>query len=194
MLSSNLSTVSIRRICGHHETEVVKYRSRSGRNHTVMTGRNQLCAQCNQVVKNWFDTPTDEPYLLEMVEISGTEAQVRWANSIRNKHMKPLFKVLAISARGDSVLHVGVTMVIYALCNITSATFWINRKELTYTAEYVALEAAYFLSHNLYGMYFQTLSVFAFMSKHMPYRLKKTHELRHKIKAVARNGDDEDAA
>lgn len=185
MLSPYSTYAMMNRACGHQEQEKISYSGTVHRNKLMMTGRNMICAQCASLVSGWFADSEKSSYDLNLPALIGTQNAIKWAYSIREKQVLPLLKVLSSSSHTPGNLGKGITMAIYALATQARASFWIDNRDMRYTPEYFSQEAAYFLSHNLYGVYFHRCSIYVHMNKNQSANLKRIKSMFEQAKTAS---------
>jgi len=172
MLSPVEAPVSIVRVCGHRESETIRYRGRTQRQNLENAGRKRFCKECREMVSGWMAGEEASPYPLELPALIGSAGQVSWANSLRNKFTQQMLPVMTLAANHGGKTGAAVWQAIYAVLSQRHAGFWIDGRELGYGEPYLISEASYFAMGLTYGEVFSERSVFGRWKKKAPHLIE----------------------
>ncbi|MDU4254527.1 hypothetical protein [Pseudomonas sp.] len=162
--------VSITRVCGHSETETMRYRGRNHLRDLQSAARKEFCAGCRSLVSNWMAQAAEtDAYELELPELTGSVGQIKWARDLRAKAGVQLLPVMQAAADHGGKTGAAVWQALYALMRQSSASFWIDDRHSGYCEHYVLREAAYFAMSAIYDVTFTNRSIYGRWKKNAPY-------------------------
>lgn len=169
MLSSFESPVLITRLCGHRETETIRYRGRTQRMNRESDARKCFCEACRDMVAGWMAGIEAASYPLELPQLIGSAGQIAWASDLRAKVARKMLPVMTMAANHGGKVGAAVWQALYALLSQRQSRFWIDGRDLGYSDYYVLSEASYFAMSHTSGVIFSERSVFGRWKKQSPY-------------------------
>ena len=169
MLSPVEAPISIIRVCGHRETETVRYRGRTQRMNREAEARKCFCKACRDMVAGWMAGNEAAPYPLELPQLIGSAGQISWACDLRAKVARKMLPVMTMAANHGGKTGAAVWQALYALLSQRQSRFWIDGRELGYSQHFVLSEASYFAMGLTYGVIFSERSIFGRWKKQSPY-------------------------
>ena len=169
MFSSAVMPICVIRACGHSESEEFRYRSVRDRNQQVDMARRAICKSCRVMLEGWLEATDDAPYPAQLPALSGSDKQVKWAESIRATQLKRLLPAMTAAAAHGDKIGAAVWQALYVIVTQRQARFWIDNRELGFSRHYIELEATYFAMTVTFGVIFSERSIFGYLKKHAPH-------------------------
>lgn len=173
MFSSTVMPVLVARACGHVETEELRYRGTRDKNQQVEMARRTICKSCRVMLEGWLEATDDAPYPAQLPALSGSDKQVKWAESIRATQLKRLLPAMTAAAAHGDKIGAAVWQALYVIVTQRQARFWIDNRELGFSRHYIELEATYFAMTVTFGVNFSERSIFGNLKKHAPHKIEE---------------------
>ena len=173
MFSAVEMTITVSRVCGHSETQDIRYKGTREKQQIQHYERLRFCKACQQQIRDWFSDSSAAPYPLSLRPLSGSEKQVAWADRLRAGRAFQLLKVMALAASDGSKTGIALWQAIHTFIQQCQARFWIDNKDEVYGPDYFALEASYYLMPSTIGVQFSPRSIFGMLKEKAPYRIQE---------------------
>ncbi|MCF6783367.1 hypothetical protein [Stutzerimonas stutzeri] len=169
MLSATVMPIRVTRACGHSESEEFRYRTVRDRNQQAEAARRVVCRSCRVMIQGWLELANETPYQVQLPVLSGSDKQVKWAESIRANQLKSLLPAMAAAAAHGDKIGAAVWQALYVIVMQRQARFWIDNREVGFSHYYVEAEATYFAMTVTFGVTFSERSIFGYLKKNAPH-------------------------
>lgn len=172
MLSPVEVPVSITRVCGHREQEVLRYRGSRERASLESNSRKLFCAECRCLVAGWLDLKEGHAYPLALPEVLGSVKAAPWATTIRAKVAAQMLPAMTAAVTHGGKTGAAVWQALYALMTQRQASFWIDGRNVGYSLHYVLSEAAFFAMGITHGTTFSERSIYGRWKQKSPFLIE----------------------
>jgi len=141
-MSKHNFSASCPSICGHADAVSFTYGAKAGNSQGRMYAANTLCSECVGRLKEAL-APVDKGFFkLDLPPLAGTPRAVSYANSLRIQRLRSVGPIMAKLEKTDEPFAQVALAVFKMMFKITSASYWINGKNLKNDWSWMAFEVA----------------------------------------------------
>lgn len=141
-MSKHNFSASCPSICGHVVVVSFTYGAKAGNSQSRMYAANTLCSECVSRLKDVLAPVEKGFFKLDLPQLTGTPRSVSYANSLRIQRLRSVGPIMAKLEKTDDPFAQVALAVFKMMFKITSASYWINGKDLKNDWSWMAFEVA----------------------------------------------------